>query len=126
MRAEPSKHIKRLLREWSGRAYAEELRRALLPLGKSFDRWRAGDLDSFELSERIHRFHQGPNRELFNRYNSGNTILHLIVARAVFAGILDREQMPEELLEYLAPSLSFYEAHYADSDQGDGEDDEQA
>ena len=45
------------IRRWGG---AEELRRALLPLAEAFKRWEHSDLDSGELSDLIHRFHQGP------------------------------------------------------------------
>ena len=53
------KRVKRLLREYASAAHEEELRRALLPLAEAFKRWEHGDLDSGELSDLIHRFHQG-------------------------------------------------------------------
>lgn len=65
---EAPKRIKRLLRELAAKAHEEELRRALTPLAKAFDRWSRGEVDSFELSDLIHEFHQGPSRDLFVRY----------------------------------------------------------
>jgi hypothetical protein len=103
---ELSKQAKRMLREQAGLAYEEELRRALLPLAEDFDRWRRGELESGELSERIHRFHQGPAREIWSTYHSG--IETVAVAHAIHTGILQRENVPPELLESLGPALSFY------------------
>ena len=101
------KHIRRLLRAHAGLAHAEELRRALLPLADDFDRWRRGEVNSFDLSRRIHEFHQGPARELFKVYNYGSP--ESSVAYAIHSGILDREKVPAELLEHLSRSLAFFE-----------------
>ena len=61
------KRVKRLLREYASAAHEEELRRALLALAEAFKRWEHGDLDSGELSDLIHRFHQGPARGHLDR-----------------------------------------------------------
>jgi hypothetical protein len=63
--ADAPKRIKRLLREYAGAAHEEELRRALLPVSEAFGQWARRELSSGELSEIIHRFHQGPARELW-------------------------------------------------------------
>src|SRR5262249_62135187 len=68
--ADVPKHIKRLLREHAATAHEEELRRALLPISEAFGRWARSELGSGELAEIIHRFHQGPARELWVRYNT--------------------------------------------------------
>jgi hypothetical protein len=102
------KRIKRLLREHAELAHEEELRRALLPLAAAFDEWKAGRLSSGELSDRIYEFHQGPSRELFSRYD--NRWLDMPVAYAIVRGILDKTQVPPELLDYLQRHLAFYES----------------
>jgi len=107
------KRLKRLLREQVSLAHEEELRRALLPLADGFDRWRRGEISSGELSERIHDFHQGPVREIWKAYNYGSPTL--AVAYAIRQGILQRENVPPELLEALGPSLDFYECQDADA-----------
>jgi hypothetical protein len=58
--AEISKRLKRLLHEYGGKAHEAELREALVPLAEAFKRWERGEIDSFELKDMIHRFHQGP------------------------------------------------------------------
>ena len=101
------KRIKRLLREYAADAQEEELRRALLPVAEAFKRWERGELGSGELSEIIHRFHQGPARELFVRYNTPH--LDMTVAYAITVGVLDRQKIPAELRDHLARALEFYE-----------------
>jgi hypothetical protein len=60
--------IKRLVREWAGIAHDRDLRKALTELGAQFDRWERGEIDSFELNELVHRFHQDTSREIWKRY----------------------------------------------------------
>jgi len=105
--ADVPKRIKRLLRELAAEAHEEELRRALVPLAEAFKRWEQRELGSGELSELIHKFHQGPARDLYLRYNTPN--LRTSVAYAIVAGILDRTAIPAELLDHLAGAIEFYE-----------------
>ena len=111
--ADAPKRIKRLLREYARGAHEEELRRALVPVAEAFKRWERGELGSGELSEVIHRFHQGAARDLFVRYNTVR--LEMAVAYAIVAGILDRRTIPAELLDHLAGPLQFYESEPATS-----------
>jgi|SRR5919109_1842441 hypothetical protein len=105
--AEIPKRLKRLLRTWAGEAHEEELRRALVPLGEAFDRWKSGDIASSELSNLIHKFHQGPARELFVKYDTNH--LEAPVAHAIVSGVLDKNKISAELLEHLAKWLKLYE-----------------
>lgn len=59
----------------------------------------------------IHRFHQGPARELWVRYNAPH--LEMVVASAITTGVLGRDTLPAELLEHLAGALRFYEKEQA-------------
>lgn len=86
---EQSKVIRRKLREFAGLAHEAELRQELGHLAAQFDEWRAGCLDSFELSDRIHEFHNGPSREIYNRYialHRWNVITHGVEANLVSSG----------------------------------------
>ncbi len=103
---EPPKRIKRLLRELAAKAHEEELRRALAPLANAFERWARGEADSFEVSDLVHEFHQGPSRELFVRYTRSPH--DATVAYAIATGIIHRRDVPDELLEHLARALEFY------------------
>ncbi len=103
MNHELPKRITRLLREYAAKAHEEELRRALEPLSAAFQRWSSGAISSGELSGQIHDFHQGPARELFVRYNQRHHGPD--VAYAMATGVLDRAQVPHELLEHLRDTL---------------------
>ncbi|MDP9311584.1 MAG: hypothetical protein M3R24_12005 [Chloroflexota bacterium] len=101
------KRVKRLLREQAARAYEAELRRALLPLAEAFEQWKAGQIESGNLCQLIHEFHQGPARELYTRYNAA--WLDMVVARAIADGLLDRQEVPAEVLDYLRPVLALHD-----------------
>jgi hypothetical protein len=98
------KPIKRALRELAGRAYEVELRRALDELGRDFDLWRQGGIDSFELSERVHRFHNGPSRDLYGRYTTGGN-QRLQIAHAIQEGFIAKDSVPPEVMPYLEGAL---------------------
>lgn len=110
------KQIKRLIREYAARAYEAELGQALGELDQQFAAWRNGQISAFDLSDRIHTFHQGPARELWSRYNA--RIDDTLVAHAIVTGLLPREIIPAELLEALQPILAFYEHERAEPGQG--------
>ena len=100
------KHIKRALRELAARAHEVELERELAVLEGEFSRWRSGAVSAFDLSEAIHRFDQGPARELYQTYAQ----IHPkgAIASAIQAGILDRTQIDPDVLEELAGALTMY------------------
>jgi hypothetical protein len=111
--ADTPKRIKRLLREYAAAVHEEELRRALVPVAEAFKRWERRELDSGELTEVIHRFHQGPARDLWVRYNTAH--LEMVVAFAIRSGLLSRDTIPAELLDHLAGAMRFYEEEQATS-----------
>jgi len=101
------KPIKKLIREYVGRAHENELRRALGKLDQSFAEWRAGKIDSWELSDRVHRYEMDSSGELYKKYHYGQNDVNL--AYAIVAGILNRDEVPIELLEALEQPLSYYQ-----------------
>ena len=104
---EVPKHIKRQVREWAGIAHDRDLRKALGELRAQFGPWERGEIDSFELNERVHRFHEETSREIWKRY--ATTHLEPAVASAVAAGVLHREELPPELLQHISGLIEFYE-----------------
>lgn len=92
---ELTKSQKRALRELADRAYAEALRRALLPVSEAAEAWKAGAISSFEFSDRIHTFHQGPSRQLWSFYTTLDPLT--IVMHAVVEGLVDIAAVPEDL-----------------------------
>lgn len=96
-----SKQLRKLLREAAAEAYRRELDLALEPLHAAFEQWRRGEISGLELSDRIHRFHQGPNRELYLRY--GDSEPRFAVAGAIRSGVMRLEELDSRLLPAMAP-----------------------
>ena len=103
-----SKNIKRLLREYIVKAYDRELHRELVKLDLSFAQWRDGKIDSDELNYRIHQYHAGSSRDLYKKYN--NACDDANVAYAIVTGILNRDEIPAELLEALTGLLEIFQS----------------
>ena len=106
------KRMKRLLRELAVVAHERELRRALVPVAEAFRRWENGDVSSFELSDVIHEYHDGLSRQLFVKYARPHD--YTAVAHAIAIGVLDRTEVPLELLDYLARAIEYYESERAE------------
>ena len=102
--------IKKLLRQYADIAYEAELQRELQALSAKFDEWKIGAMDSWDLTEAIHRFHNGASRELYKKHNYAP--IEYAVAGAIASGLLDRAQIPTELLDYLSKLLLFYEQEH--------------
>lgn len=102
-----SKNIKRQIRTLAGILYERELNQYLSELSKQFDLWKKGNLSPFELSEKIHQFHQTPARELYNQYNT-NSILDALVARGIVIGLLKESEVSSELKAALQNLIDFY------------------
>ncbi len=107
--------MKKLIHHYAGVAYEEELKRELRKLHVHFEEWRDDDISSSQLSDLIYAFTKGPSRELYNKYNS--SWLDLVVAQAIASGILDQDELPEELVESLSHAVQFVEQR----DKGEGE-----
>jgi len=101
-----SKSLRHLLPELARQAREEELNRALAALARSFDDWRAGRIESRELNGVIHKFHQRTAREISGRYATGDD--RALVASAVATGVLDRQQLPDELADDMERLIAFF------------------
>ncbi|HJW83967.1 MAG TPA: hypothetical protein VJ754_06655 [Anaerolineae bacterium] len=101
--------IKKALREYAGIAYEAELRIELQALSAKFADWKSNQIDSFDLTEAIHQFHNGPARDLYKKYN--NAPLDLVMAHAIATGLLNKDEIPAEMLEHLSAAIALYEEH---------------
>jgi len=99
--ADFTKSERRLLREAAGYAWEAELGAELMKLLQEFHSWREGRLNVFELSDRIHRFHDGTARELYGRY-TGDQAEPWIAARAVALGLVSEDRLGANLTAKLA------------------------
>jgi hypothetical protein len=91
------------LRELAGAAWEAELVAGLEQLHADFGRWAADRLGAFELADRIHGFHDGTARALYNRYSRLDPVT--AVAAAVARGLLDEAAIDAALLEKLQPDI---------------------
>ncbi len=94
------KPIKKTMRLLVGLAHEVELGKALEDLFAEFQTWKLGAIDSFELSDRIHKFHDGVNREIYLRYAS-RLDLRFLVHYALEEGLIQKAAVPKELWPYL-------------------------
>jgi len=95
-----SKKQRKEMRQLQGLAWQRELETELGGLGDLFSSWREGAIDAFQLSDQIHRFHNGVSRDLYTRY-SGNHY-EITVPDAIANGRIDEAEVSKELLELLS------------------------
>ena len=89
--ADFSKSERKKLRELAGIAYERYLTNALSELRSHFDAMDRGDISPFDLSQRIHEFHQGPSRDLYVMFS--HSLPWLAVCRAYIEGIINDEDL---------------------------------
>lgn len=58
-----SKTVYKKMRELSGKAYEKELRGELEKLAEQFQLWRDTRIDTWDLVEAVHKFHNGPAKK---------------------------------------------------------------
>jgi hypothetical protein len=109
------KKIKRQIRELEGIAYERQLESELRKLAAHFDAWKANQIDPWELTELIHKFHNGPARELYKQYTS--RFHKMNVAYAVKTGILKENEIPNEVWPHLEGPLELYRDIEEESDR---------
>ena len=91
------------LRELATEAWEIELRESLEALFEDFGRWADDEYSSFDLSDRIHEFHDGISRELDKRYTGLPPLV--VVARAIAVGVIDETTLSPALQEKLADEI---------------------
>jgi hypothetical protein len=90
---------KKELRKLAGLAYERELAKALGSLEEDFKRWRKNKISAFELSELIHKFHNGIARDLWSFHTTGPAELN--VKHAIIKGVILNNEISAGILEKL-------------------------
>ncbi len=85
------KEIKRLTRT----AHEREMRHYLEVLNQRFSEWKNGKFDTWDLVQRVHEFHNGEARALYNSYQNLSPESFLI--RAVAGGYVTENELPEAI-----------------------------
>jgi hypothetical protein len=88
------------LRELANKAYAIELSNCMKELHLRFEEWKAGKLTVFELSDLIHKFHDGDSRDLFKFYVLGKDYL-IQTAAAIHNGHLSMDDVEESCRDHV-------------------------
>jgi len=109
------KKKRKALRELAGKAHERELTQALSDLEAGFKAWRKGEMSCFELSDLIHKFHDGTSRDIWKRYAYLKP--DISVPAAVGRGILKEDEIPPAMLEEMKASIEFFRD---DVDEGHG------
>jgi len=95
----PPKSVRKALQQWTAIAYERELSIELRKLSVYFEQFENGKISPFEVSEAIHKFHDGIARELYGTYALSHGVDNMLVSNAVSNGVLSREELPAEILE---------------------------
>jgi hypothetical protein len=109
-----TKREKAELKELAGAAWEAELKAELEKLFEDFLKWADNGMDAFDLSERIHQFHNGVSRELYGRYTSLDP--EITVPRAIALGILGEGELGEALLQKLSAQIQAYRKRFEDEE----------
>lgn len=115
-----TKKQRRELRKLQGLAWERELSAVLEDLEGDFRSWRKGRISPFELNDRIHRFHNGRSRELFNTYSSSLNMFWLdaVVAR----GVIEESEVSEDLLAVYRPHIDRFREQLRRSEESDSDE----
>lgn len=100
------KPIRKKLRELSGVAYERELGRELDKLMADFGEWKKGNINAFELSDRVHKYHNGPQKDIYKFYTDPEE--NVCVARAAATGVLKRDEVPDEILAAIERQVEYF------------------
>ena len=109
-----SKKQRRELRELQGLAWERELEEALRSLRTDFDVWEKGEISPFELSDRIHTFHNGRSRELFNAYSG--SMDPFWIAHVIAKGVIEESELSEDLRDVLKKDIELFRERWRDVD----------
>jgi hypothetical protein len=110
------------LRRLADAAYERELADELAKLEEEFRRWRSNEMSAFELSDRIHEFHDGAARDLWKIYTFGRP--PVAVARAIANGLIAESALSPKLLAQLEGAIAFYRQDWVESAADDEDDDD--
>ena len=101
-----TKAQKKKLRQLGDTAYERELDRELEKLCRDFKRWRKKEIDGFELNDLIHKHHQGPSRKHWKFYSYADP--DTAVVRAVKLDFIKKEEIPDDILQLIAPRFDLF------------------
>ena len=106
--SQPTKQIKKLIRQYGAIAHERELSQELRDLHSEFERWQKGEISAGDLNDKIHDYHDGPSRNMWVKYGTSNPQAGL--AAAIASGLIAKDEVPSQLLEFLARNIEYFES----------------
>ena len=101
-----TKSERALLRGLTEEAWEAELGEELEELFGDFTKWLDHGMSALDLSDRIHKFHNGPSRDLYSIYTGVDPAM--IAARAIAMGFIDEKSINDELRSKLAEQIDSF------------------
>lgn len=98
-----TKKQKQEMRALQAMAWERELEQELTSLEEQFRSWRGGTIGAFDLSDRIHQFHDHEARDLYRYYSYRNNFFAVPVAIA--KGIISESEVSRQLLEAISSDI---------------------
>ena len=86
MRRDVTKSERKKIRQLAGIVWERELRHEIQKIANAICKMDAAELSPFDVNDRIHKFHTGISRELYNRYSGSDP--WFAVCRARLDGVL--------------------------------------
>ncbi len=105
------------LRSLAEEAWNQELTEKLTDLYEDFCRWGGDEISAFELTDRIHTFHDGAARELYKRYALCDSVT--AVSSAIAAGVIDKDELDASLKKKIARVIELFESISCDEVNAD-------
>jgi len=87
-------------------AWERELEKELTKLEDQFRSWRGGTIGAFDLSDRIHLFHDHEARDLYKCYSDRNNPFAVPVA--IVKGIISESEVSRQLLEAISSDIQHF------------------
>lgn len=102
-----SKKQKKHLQDLSDRCHELEMSEALNELFDDFQKWKKGEIDVWDLNEKIHQHHDGTARSLYKFYDVLKNPQNA-VARCVFKGVIKMDDVQEDCHQFLERHIEYY------------------
>ena len=100
-----TKKQKKEMRALQALAWERELEQELNKLEEQFRSWRSGTIGAFDLSDRIHQFHDHEARDLYKYYSYRNNLF--AVPGAIAKGIIAESEVSRQLLEAISSDIQY-------------------
>ena len=99
-----NKKMKKEIRSLAEIAHKRELENSLKDLQDKFRKWNKKKIDVMQLDHEIYVYHVKTSRAIFKKYNNDNQ-LDMAVSSAAARGIIESEELSDELQEALKPVI---------------------